>query len=266
DSDCTCGAANEQSTRIIGGKEVDPRYKYPWQVALVYANNTLQCGGSIINNLWILTAAHCLIDKDDNNNPVRPLYVWVGKHDRPILGTDTSPDTKRYDIKTYTPHDRYNSVDDNYDFALLELTETIPFNNVIRPVCLPKDGSNDYAGEDGTVTGWGLTSNDGSLSDVLKEAQVPILANNKCGNWAPAQITGLKLCAGAVNNTAFCSGDSGGPLCVVEDNKYIEVGVVSFYAGEGNGCYNENYPGVYARVSKVLGWISDNAKSGTWCN
>ncbi|CAL4059571.1 unnamed protein product, partial [Meganyctiphanes norvegica] len=259
---CQCGMANTQ--RIVSGKEVNPKRKYPWQIGLVSPGYYISCGGSIINDRWILTAAHCIVDQNtcrlkfDSSSSLR---VTVGEHHQGQTSDDNS-DTKKYAIKSYIKHPNYNCKTLDYDIALLELTEPIPFNNAIRPVCLPSDDSKTYVGQTATVSGWGLTSTDGSMSNYLQEVQVPILANDNCGSWGTKAA--MKLCAGGQPGKDSCGGDSGGPLVVKENNKYVQVGVVSY--GHRTGCASTSYPGIYARVSKVISWIATTSASGKKCN
>jgi len=258
---CECGKPNTQ--RIVGGSQVNPMRKYPWQIGLVSPGYYISCGGSIINDRWILTAAHCIVDKNTcklKYDSSSSLKVSVGEHNQQQTTDDISGTTKKYSIKTYIKHPDYNCRSLDYDFALLELTEPIPFTNVIRPVCLPKDDTKTYVGQTATVSGWGLTPN--NMSPYLKEVQVPILANDKCGNWG--NKAAMKLCAGGEVGKDSCGGDSGGPLVVYENNKYVQVGVVSY--GHPSGCASTAYPGVYARVSKVLSWITTTTANGKKCD
>ncbi|CAL4085529.1 unnamed protein product, partial [Meganyctiphanes norvegica] len=258
---CQCGIPNKQ--RIVGGTEVTPKRKYPWQIGLHQPGYYISCGGTIINDRWILTAAHCVVDQNtcrvkyDSSSPIK---VWVGEHNQ-LEASDDISDTKKYSIKTYVKHPNYNCKTLDYDFALLELAEPIPFNSIIRPICLPKDDSKTYAGQTGTVTGWGSIDNSGTLSKFLREVQVPILANDKCGSWGT--IAAMKVCAGGQTGKDSCGGDSGGPMYVFENNKYVQVGVVSY--GSSSGCASTAYPGVYARVSKALTWIATTTANGKKC-
>jgi len=270
---CQCGMID--TTRIIDGVEVDPPQKYPWQVALqIEHTNWVSCGGSIINEKWIITAAHCVTVTKSCNTPSatidkcafnandlcskRPskwlskLKVLVGEHDISTY-RDNITDTKKYSIKDVFPNKDYNCKTWDNDIALLELTETIPFNNVISPICLPKDDTDDYVGMDAIVTGWGRTKS-GSGSKYLKELEMTIHANNDCG-MRPA-LSPNKICAIPQTIGGSCRGDSGGPLAVVdsEDKTYILVGVDSHGRCDATG----NYPTVYARVSTemMLQWIT----------
>ncbi|CAL4064029.1 unnamed protein product [Meganyctiphanes norvegica] len=265
---CQCGVPNRQ--RIIGGTEVSPRREYPWQVGLRTRHPNppsryfFNCGGSIINDRWILTAAHCIFDKNTcrwKYDAGSPLEVVVGEHSQSTTNED-SRETKIYNVKEYIKH--YSFVCGptyDYDFALLELTERIPFNNNIRPICLPTDDTKTYVGW-GIMLGWGqTTNNDDSLSNNLLEVALPIRANNNCGRWG--RLDNIKMCVGSTSLNDVCRGDSGGPLFVVENNRYVLVGINSY---SGQRCANPDTPAVFARVSKVLPWITATTANGNKCN
>lgn len=261
---CQCGIANP--LRIVGGNEVDALRKWPWQIGLVKYGYYIICGGTIISDRWILTAAHCIVNQTtcELKNNLDSFRVVVGDHNQ-LETTDDDKNTKKYSIKNFIRHHNYNCTTCDYDFALLELTEAIPFNNVIRPICLPQGDSKTYEGQNGTSIGWGkVTLNDDDLpSSFLQEIEVPILANDKCGDWDASTITDNMLCAGGEEDKNICIGDSGGPIAVIEKGKYVQVGIASFV--DSSGCGQAEYPGVYARVSKVLLWIATTTANGKTC-
>merc|ERR1711962_1334925 len=257
---CFCGIPNNSTSRIVGGAEVNPKRKCPWQVGIKQVGYYITCGGSIINDRWVLTAGHCVADlntcrlKYDKDSFMR---VVVGEHnvtDDSDYGSANT--TMEYEIKKYILHPSFNCKTWGYDFALLELKKEIEFNNVITPVCLPKVDRQSYAGENGTLSGWGLMSSDGSLSNVLQEVQVPILENEDYG------LPDWMMAAGGEEGMDSCAGDFGGPLTVIDDKgKYVQVGVAS----EPTQCGSGDGPSVYARVSKVIDWIAENTASGKKC-
>ncbi|CAL4127552.1 unnamed protein product, partial [Meganyctiphanes norvegica] len=256
-SSCKCGVTNERN-RITGGAEVSPNLKYPWQVGLWVHDRDVNCGGSIINSRWVLTAAHCIVDYKICQIKFRPsqVKVMVGEHNWKTTSEDHHLVTKKYSIKKWVTHDFYikvcqnfdNDLDDynRYDVALIELRESISFDDTIRPVCLRSRDRNQYAGATATVTGWGATSTSHE-SDYLKYASVVILKNSNFLCNRHAKMSPEKLCARRKTGAA-CQGDSGGPLVVVDqNNRHVQVGVVSYQWDPK--CYE---PTVYARVSKVL--------------
>ncbi|KAI8482556.1 hypothetical protein Bbelb_397040 [Branchiostoma belcheri] len=137
--------------------------------------------------------------------------------------------------------------------ALLKLRKRVRFTPYIRPVCLPDSTTVVQPGTVCTITGWGTTSEGGSLSDQLQEADVPIVSNADCSS----SYTGLldldsEICAGYMaGGVDSCQGDSGGPLVWLTEGQHLLIGLTSW----GEGCARPNRPGVYTRVTSVVNWI-----------
>jgi len=270
---CKCGLANRLTAtsiqyKIVGGQETKTN-EYPWQVALVVEAEDgyldYFCGGSLISDQWVLTAANCF---EDGALP-EDYQVILGMHQM----SDDSEPTLYVDVEIIVPHPNYEVIEDesfiydNFDFALLKLASQVDLkaNPSIKPVCLPTSVSKDYAKDLAIATGWGVTEEDGDiLSDTLQEVEVEVLSNKDCrkntgyGN----HITANMVCAGdlTLGGVDACQGDSGGPLIssgdgdgVTEGQNYEIIGVNSF----GLGCARPGFPGVYARVSTVLDWIKE---------
>ncbi|XP_042858075.1 trypsin-1-like [Penaeus japonicus] len=256
---CQCGVANP--TRIVGGTAVSPAHKYPWQVGLGQAGYYgYKCGGSIINDRYVLTAAHCFYDNDGNRVSDVGLVVGVGDHDMLSSTDDVAGVTLFVPVKTVILHEKYDPKGYDYDIALLQLNQTLNLAShpQVRAVCLPADDTKTYAGMNGIASGWGALRENGTQPNKLMEVTLPIL-NPNC--WDKA-VTDRMLCAGLPEGGKdTCQGDSGGPLCVQEGSKYVQVGVVSF----GEGCAKPRSPGFYARVSKFLSWIKEKTSDATYC-
>ncbi|XP_068231254.1 transmembrane protease serine 9-like [Palaemon carinicauda] len=253
---CKCGRRNPV-TRIVGG-EPTTVHEYPWQVALTTSSRPF-CGGSIISNQWILTAAHCVIGK-------RPadFTVIIGEHNW-NTATETSA-TERRQLSNIIVHPRYSSTTLDNDIALLKLSTPInfPTSNKIAPVCLPDPG-NAYADINAIITGWGTTSSGGRQPYELYEVTVPTMTNTKCEQLYVGDITGNMICAGLdKGGKDSCQGDSGGPMVTtgnVAQTFMVQIGVVSW----GYGCAVAGKPGVYARVNNYLSWISANIAGSETC-
>ena len=113
-------------------------------------------------------------------------------------------------------------------------------------------------GTSSTIVGWGLTSEDGSSSSVLRQATVPIVSNTTCQAFVAYTIYSSQVCAGyASGGVDTCQGDSGGPIFVLASGTYYQVGVVSY----GIGCARALNPGVYTRVASYSSWISSTITS-----
>ena len=131
--------------------------------------------------------------------------------------------------------------------------ETLYIILVVQPICLPEPGQ-DYENVSALVTGWGRLSYSGPMADILQEVTVSTMTNIACArSHGDHKITDNMICAKETGKDS-CEGDSGGPLAVLgQDNSYRQIGVVSW----GKGCARPGYPGVYTRVSSLLGWIQD---------
>ncbi|XP_030638324.1 serine protease hepsin [Chanos chanos] len=251
-----CGRRMLPEERIVGG--LDARQgSWPWQVSLQY-DGVHQCGGSIISDRWIVSAAHCFPERYRNIGRWR---VLLGS----IYNTPTHKNVVTAEVKTVVYHSSYlpfvdPNIDDNSrDIAVLALTSPLQFNDYIQPVCLPTYGQRLIDGQMGTVTGWGNTEYYGTLANVLQEASVPVISDAVCNapDYYDNQITTSMFCAGyEKGGTDACQGDSGGPFvaadCLSKTSRYRLLGVVSW----GTGCAMAKKPGVYTKVSRFLPWIS----------
>ena len=160
----------QRATRIVGGGETEVN-EYPWQVGLVSAGSrTPWCGGSLISDRHVLTAAHCTADGSTDS-----IRVLLGEHDT----TDSVADIRT--ISAITDHPSYNAGNSlAYDFSILTLSSPITFNHVMAPVCLPASTLSLYTGKLATVTGWGTTSSGGSQSPRLLAVNVTVISNAQC--------------------------------------------------------------------------------------
>ena len=283
--DCYCGVAG-RSTKIVGGRETGVG-EYPWQVGFnyIHSREPNYCGGSLINNLWILSAAHCFDGVQDARTRYPASWVvYLGEHD---YQDNTETDRIVAYIELIRNHPHYYHRTTNYDFSLIKMRTPIDFlsNPHIRPICLPTSDENNYENYNAVVTGWGATAG-GIPARKLQEAAVMVISNTECKrayrDLYPHHLNDQNLCARAPGRDS-CQGDSGmsgylselslqilfttgGPLITaghgsgrVPGENYELIGVVSW----GEGCADQRYPGVYARVTQQIGWIRENTDVGT---
>uniref|UniRef100_A0A2K5D864 Ovochymase 1 n=1 Tax=Aotus nancymaae TaxID=37293 RepID=A0A2K5D864_AOTNA len=236
------------SRRIAGGEEACP-HCWPWHVGLRFLGD-YQCGGAIINPVWILTAAHCVQSK---NNP----FSWTiiaGDHDRTLK--ESTEQVRR--AKHIIVHEDFNTLSYDSDIALVQLSSPLEYNSAVRPVCLPHSAEPLFSSEICAVTGWGSISRDGGLASRLQQIRVHVLESKVCEytyySAHPGGITEKMICAGFATSGEkdFCQGDSGGPLvCRHENGPFVLYGIVSW----GAGCVQPWKPGIFARVMVFLDWI-----------
>ncbi|XP_063586133.1 proclotting enzyme-like isoform X1 [Penaeus indicus] len=244
-----CGLiAKRPPTRIVGGKDADPQ-EWPWMAALMRDGASSYCGGVLITDRHILTAAHCVDGFDQNTITVR-----LGEYTFDLADDTGHVDFRVADIRMHRSYDTTTYVN---DIAIIKLQGSTNFNVDIWPVCLP-EGDESYEGRTGTVTGWGTIYYGGPVSSTLQEVTVPIWTNKACDDAYEQNIIDKQLCAGATDGGKdSCQGDSGGPLLLQQgsENRWAVVGVVSW----GIRCAEPGNPGVYTRVSKYVDWIKNNA-------
>ncbi|XP_076275409.1 venom protease-like [Rhynchophorus ferrugineus] len=250
---CTCGERNDNS-RIVGGKPTQEN-EFPWMARLSYFNR-FYCGGMLINDRYVLTAAHCV-----KGFMWFMIKVTFGEHDR---CNDTRRPESRFVLRAQIG--AFNFLNFDNDIALLRLSNRVPITQHIRPICLPKGKDNDYVGKVATAAGWGTLKEDGKPSCILQEVDVPVISNEECRNtnYSSKMISDNMMCAGypKTGQRDSCQGDSGGPLIIErKDKRYELIGVVSW----GNGCARPGYPGVYTRVTRYLDWILMHSKDGCFC-
>ncbi|XP_068234331.1 chymotrypsinogen B-like isoform X4 [Palaemon carinicauda] len=245
--------------RIVGGKESTPG-AWPWQVSLQLIHPRWGrvghwCGGVLIDDRWVVTAAHC-INNPAFNLPFAPLWTAVvGEWDR-----DNVDDTEHIlKVQEIILHNRFK--EHNHDIAMLKLREDVVYTDRIQPICLPDTEPLDtetFLGIKCVATGWGMRIYGAKLENRLKEVTAPVVNNTHCvkmyGMMHNIPVKQYHVCAGQTQGHGLgtCVGDSGGPLqCNMRDGRWYLAGITSF----GSGCAKPGFPDVYTRITYYLPWI-----------
>ncbi|KAL1268772.1 hypothetical protein QQF64_034135 [Cirrhinus molitorella] len=217
--------------KIIGGYECSP-HSQPWQAYL--DDGKISCGGSLINQRWVVSAAHCIFLHDR-------LRIKLGKHDVSVV-ENTEQQMKAEKI---IPYPSYNDRPKNNDIMLIKLKNPAVLNKYVNTVPLTERCS--YTGEQCLVSGWGRTA--AGPASALQCLDLPVLSKKTCTGAYGNKITENMFCAGFMEGGKdSCQGDSGGPLVCKGNLK----GVVSF----GQGCAKPGYPGVYVEDSMLKGSLA----------
>ncbi|XP_053471268.1 coagulation factor X [Ictalurus furcatus] len=230
-------------TRIVNGEDCPPG-ECPWQALLMNEDKIGFCGGTILNEYFILSAAHCM-------NLSRSITVILGETDVLVReGREAVHAVEQVLVHTnYQPETYHN------DIALIKLVQPITFTKYILPACLP---DRDFAErvlmqqEEGMVSGFGRLHEGGLQATTLQKLTVPYVDRSICKESTKFNISPRMFCAGyAKEEKDACQGDSGGPHVTRFKNTWFVTGVVSW----GEGCARKNKYGIYTQVSKYLKWI-----------
>ncbi|XP_017071334.1 trypsin [Drosophila eugracilis] len=238
------------SLRIMNGFTAKDK-QLPYQVGLLcYFEGSMDepnlCGGTILSNRWIVTAAHCL---QDPKTKLSKVLIYVGSlktNGKEILVNRSNTIVhQKFDRKTVAN-----------DIALIKLPKKLTFNKYVQPARLPST-KYKYTGRTAIISGWGLTTKQ-QPSKWLQYIRVPIISNNECERQWNRQLNGKGrkvvpysfICIDSKKGLP-CRGDSGGPM-VLDDGSRTLVGIVSHGF---DGAFKKRLPDISTRVSSFLKWI-----------
>nr|XP_004661212.1 trypsin-2 [Jaculus jaculus] len=221
----------DDDDKIVGGYTC-AQNSVPYQVSLNSGYHF--CGGSLINNQWVVSAAHCYKSR---------IQVRLGEHNiRVNEGTEQFINAAKA-----IRHPKYNSKTLDNDIMLIKLSSPATINSRVATVALPSSCA--PAGTQCLISGWGNTLSFGvNNPDLLQCLDAPVLSQAACEASYPGEITKNMFCAGFLEGGKdSCQGDSGGPVVC---NGQLQ-GIVSW----GYGCALKNSPGVYTKVCNFVSWI-----------
>jgi len=248
----SCGKPEVQMSRVIAGDDAK-KGAWPWQILLLF-NGRPGCGGSIISNRWVVTAAHCV---DRRTDTPWIFKVRVGEHDRNVNeGTEVD-----HAVEKVIMHESYDRNRIRNDIALFKLSKPIMFNKYVKPVCLPdadvKPGHQCY------ITGWGKIQHPGNMHTMLQQAVMPAVSNDVCDKknyrGIGLHVTADMICGGSggTSRRSGCHGDSGGPYVCQVNGRWELHGDVSHGSGR---CKSTDSYTVFARTTYFKSWIEEQIR------
>ncbi|KAH8299307.1 hypothetical protein KR044_000278 [Drosophila immigrans] len=265
---CDCGWS--QPTRITNGREA-LKHEFPSMVGLrdISSNLPILCGGSIISDRFIVTAAHCT----DRQPIASRLVAIVGVHDLSLQGqfsinflllsqllslpfftVGESMFASQYAIQSIFRHPEYSSLRVTNDIALLQTVRRFVWSRGVAPICLPfRQAPSGEAFEAVDIAGWGVLSFGSAKSNTLQKAQVMTINNSDCSASYNTSIAANQICT--FDHTGLgqdsCQFDSGGPVILRQRSRMFLLGVISY----GRACGQRYGIGVNTRISSHLNWI-----------
>ncbi|KFB47604.1 hypothetical protein ZHAS_00015574 [Anopheles sinensis] len=272
-SDVKCGMVVLHPSSLPKHPSEAVRGEFPWHVAIMQLEQRVpvySCGGSLVSNRFVLTAAHCVVNAN-NGYPLSKdsFLVKIGYHELGVVEEDC---TQVLGVQTVYVHPEYRSGIQRHDLAILELERPARFNDRVLPICLDKDDedqSGAFYRNIGKVPGWGYTEFD-DVSSWLRMTEVPIVNYTRCLSNNPDgfyhSIHDGMFCGGYANGTNVCNGDSGGGLVTYRNGHWELQGIVSFTAIREDMdkvlCDTQQYAG-FVKVRYYKSWIG-SIISGDW--
>ena len=245
-------STEEDKYRIVNGKKA-LKGSSPWMARLWHRDYLKHfCGGSLINNRWVVTAAHCITK---HRYRAEQIEVRLGDHDSMVIEREEMT----FRVTRIMLYQEFDIESFDGDIALLELDPSVPeFTNYISPICLPTARASRKLlspENQARVVGWGKLSEYGIYPRYLRELYVPIVSEKKCRESTDELVTDNMFCAGfsqAAQGDA-CKGDSGGPLVQKKGGKWYLTGIISW----GTGCAREGKYGFYTKVINFIAWMRE---------
>ncbi|MER6129962.1 serine protease [Streptomyces sp. NPDC001795] len=226
---------------IVGGSTTTTT-AYPFMMQITDASQNQFCGGTLVSATKVVTAAHCVVDETASGIRVIGGRTYLN-------GTNG---TVRHVSDIWVDPD-YTDAEQGNDVAVLTLSASMPYTTASY---VSSSNTGVYAaGTTARVVGWGTTSENGSSSNQLRTATVPIVSSSSCkSSYGSRYIASDMVCAGySSGGVDTCQGDSGGPLLI--------GGVLAGITSWGDGCAEAGKPGVYTRLTTFSDLVTEQIDS-----
>jgi len=245
----------DTSTNIVGGKDAIP-YSWPWQIS-IFEDGEHNCGATLITSEWVMTAAHCVSEKNPG------LYtIKLGVFNNSRIDEDGEIISNVTEVHRHPDFDYGKLIN---DIALMKLANPVEFTDHISPVCLPTNQDEELprAGTNLFTTGWGrVNASTYEFPTSLKQVMLPLMSTETCkakNNVNPIFDEKLHICAGFdQGGKGICHGDSGGPaMYQTEDGSWIQIGINCFV--QMGRCASPSGSG-YTKVSAMMDYVKKYVK------
>ncbi|XP_031330602.1 serine protease gd-like [Photinus pyralis] len=255
-----CGIAEDTQSLVVHGKATSEG-QYPWLVAMFHLQENsmykFRCGGNLITNSHVLTAAHCVRRQNKQETiPHEDITLVLGKHNIKTWATRS----KIRAVREIYVHPDYRRPSDA-DIAIVAMDRPVEYTSKIRPVCLGGEVAASIAGKQGTVVGWGRDEFFNEYVPEPREVKMPVVSQEDClrSDERFLALTSTRtFCAGTRNGTGACTGDSGGGFVVKQNGRWTLRGIVSSALQDSRtkSCDLNNYM-VFSDVGSFNRWIQN---------
>lgn len=226
---------------IVGGTTTTTT-AYPFMMQITDASQNQFCGGTLVSATKVVTAAHCMVGETTSSVRVVGGRTYLN---------GTNGTVSRVSKIWINPD--YTDATNGDDVAVLTLSTSMSYTPA--SYVASTDTSVYATGATARIIGWGTTSENGSSSNQLRTATVPIVSNSSCaGSYGSDFVASDMVCAGYTSGGVdTCQGDSGGPLLL--------GGVLAGITSWGEGCAEAGYPGVYTRLTTFSNLVTTQVNS-----